>query len=182
MVDHRDFDQASALISRLLEGVGGSADAYAAPVAPSVPTEATTFNSEPLPCDDGICVDGEAQAPEDGRDWWINPDPVTDDYEVVGAVEDSAELKVIWEAIHDSFYEDVPKSVKLDTGTYQTEKQTGGTWLLKDTVKDRLYCQEHVHGVYSIVDPDDIFIWVLSLSNRDADLGYMHEGWVFLHK
>lgn len=188
---NRDFDQAGALIKRLMEGVGGSADAYEEPIVGPVREEPASRAPEP-PVDDedttvsfgediGICVDGEVELPED-RSWWTNPPPITDEYEPFDVVEAAEELKAIYEAIVNSLETDEPQPVQLETGQVMTERQHGRTWVVKDTVKDRLYCQENSGGMYDVVDEDDTFIWVMQISDHDVDLGYIHEGYVFLHK
>lgn len=182
----RDFNQAQALVKRLMEGMGGSADAY----APDSP-EPQAGNVAPDPIETALpeptedCLEGALDWQALEGQLWTNPDPIdADRYEAYGVIEDSEELKAIYEAFRRCLRSGQPESVKLETGTYQLRKPTPKTgWELVDTVKDRLYMQQvDVHILGATAEDAEVFIWVAPASNPDQDLGYIHEGYVFLHK
>lgn len=192
MTAPKTFDQATALIARLMEGVGGSADAYEPPVAP---TPASTQEPRQLPEDDPVlraskedlpldCLGGEAKSltAEELAGLWIYPLPISDDYLIQGVVEDAGELKPIFEALEQSIISGKHVTVALESGSYATQKGANGLgWILIDPVKDRRYVQQIETGAaFKGVDEGDTFIWVMQESNHDVDLGYIHEGYVFL--
>ncbi len=182
-----DFDQAQALIKRVMEGVGGSADAYETPSAEVVsdldlPTDGNVEDMEPK--GEESCVGGLI-------DWiaWgkrlvtVSDHPITNEYQYKGSVEGFSELLAIHRGLLKSWTHDQPQMVKLDTGTYPTSKPTSiAGWQLLDTAKDRLYLQEDVSGSYDVVHPDDLFFWVLRPDDRQNDLGYIQLGYVFMRK
>ena len=208
----KDFNQAQALIKRLMEGVGGSADAYGQPeVQPPVTTPAMTATParkmptlpdlgtllQPQPLlpttradeegkfDEGydICLEGMT----DDRDTPVGGMPsISPEYVPAGVVESSVELKAVFNGFLRAIATGQPQPVKLESGTYQVLRPTSRLgWELHDIGKDYLYLQEI--GGYSLAviphaNEDDLFIWVMRASNHDLDLGYIHEGYVFLHK
>ena len=189
MVAPKNFDQANALISRIMENAGGSANAYEDLVAEkpepvqevpeTTPAEPEITDEDRLDGGD-ICVNGIAILPE-GRTWFGSPPAIDEAYEPKGIVDEAGELLAVYEALCESVDVGTPRDAKLESGTYRTELG-GHNWMLKDPVKDRLYYQEDVSSTYEVIHEGDIFIWVMQISDNDADLGYIHEGFVFLHK
>jgi len=203
------FDDADNQVSRLMEVLGGSADAYEAPQpapreqqAPDTkkpnpfgdPNEGSEdSNSDPLA---GIIGDEptpaeEAQVSEDeswdcgymlDSDRPSRPAPLDGTYSYHAIVEDCGELKSIWDAFVEVIVDQQPKQVTLDSGTYeiiQTPPQ--GLWALVDTFKDRKYLLE-AGNLTGHLKPGEKFIWVKSLTEVGRDFGYIHQGYVFLHK
>jgi hypothetical protein len=189
------FDQAQALVKRLMEDVGGSADAYEPPLDPSgAPNEPgeeeTEVSGSSDDADLGIwtasaptsdyepeeCADGDIQWPPEGV-CWTNPDPVNDNYVSRGVVEDHAELLSLWKAFEAAIETGESQEAEMDSGPLNVEvSQTSPLISLEDTVKDRCYlydCRGAAAGI--------IMIWVNTLSTR-ADLGYIQDGYVFLRK
>jgi len=73
--------------------------------------------------------------------------------------------------------------VTIETGTYPVEQRSSFSgWTLVDSVKDRLYCEEHPSMFSDVVAEEDLFIWVMPESDHDVDLGYIHMGYVFTQK
>lgn len=197
----KDFDQAAALVRRLMEDAGGSADAYEKPLPSSNPTRDSEqaeetcflpdsllgpqeFGSQEEEEDDGSCADGMVDWDAVGNRVWTNPPPVDDGYSPKGVVEDSEELLAIYKGFEKARRTNEPQAVRLETGVYQIERpwKLEKNWKLIDPVKDRLYLAEDVSGTFDIVSSEDLFIWVMPDSNRDGDLGYIHMGYVFLRK
>ena len=189
MTAPKKFDQVQALISRLMERVGGSADAYEPPAASELsPLKKKCLlpeddpvrraSEEDLPLD---CLGGEAKSltAEELAGLWICPLPISDDYAIHGVVEDAGELKPIFEAIEQSLIFGKHVTVALESGSYATQKGVSGGWKLIDPVKDRCYITQTMRG-YEAVAEGDTFIWVMQESDHDVDLGYLHEGYVFL--
>lgn len=210
----KDFNQAQALIRRLMEGVGGSADAYGQPEVqppvatptmaaaparkmPVIPDLAALLQAQPQPLpaqpadmsadeeiDEGydICLEGMT---DDERDIPVGGMPPIDaNYTPSGVVESSAELKAVFDGFLRAIATGQPQPVKLESGTYQVLRPTSRLgWELHDVAKDYLYLQETGVGTLGgFVNEDDLFIWVMRASNHDVDLGYIHEGYVFLHQ
>ncbi len=198
----KDFGQASALIKRLMEDVGGSADAYEEPlsspgrveeepVGPAILEDETPeelvdpASVEDFPEEDdcGVCVDGTIDWEEIGDRVWTNPPPVSDEYQSAGVVEDSAELLSIYKGFERARFSGEPQMVSIETGTYQIERaHQDSDWQLVDTVKDRFYIAEWPPTYNDVVAEGDLFIWVMPESDHDVDLGYIHMGYVFMHK
>jgi hypothetical protein len=188
-VSNTNFNQAEALIGRLMERVGGSSDAYEEPLsAPGVVEEEpapTLAKTSEAPEDDitgEVCTDGTVDWEAFGDQVWTNPPPVSDDYQPRGVVEDSEELLALYKGFQKALETGNPQIVTIESGMYQIEKSAPGVWQLKDLVKDRLYIQEDVSGHYDVVDPTDLFFWVVLASDADVDLGYVHMGYIFLRK
>jgi hypothetical protein len=205
----KDFNQAQALINRLMEAHGGSADAYASPVAPtSAPTAKPTTSrmpvipdlaafsrlqtpdpvvNAPVPTDedDEECIDGTIDWEGLGDRVWTSPPPIDEDrYVAHGVVEDAEELDALYQGFRNAIKTGQPQSVKLESGIYQVLRHAHHLgWELRDSSKDRLYLQETgLANLAGFVEDTDTFIWVMTASNHDDDLGYIHEGYVFLHK
>ncbi len=187
----RDFNQASALIKRLMEDVGGSADAYEQPLSspgvvegePVGPVSLDLPDPAPIEDDCGVCVDGTIDWEEVGDRVWTNPPPVSDEYQHVGVVEDSPELLAIHKGFEQARFTGQPRQVSIESGTYPiTKAPASSEWELIDTVKDRLYLSAWPAMYNNIVAEEDLFIWVMPESDTDVDLGYIHMGYVFMHK
>ena len=202
----KDYNQARALIKRVMEGMGGSADAYEEPlseskeVAPLLggdPTWTQSGRPQGTPPAEEIltlpqgqegeidCIDGIVDWDKVGDRIWTSPPPITEHYQSKGVVEDSQELLAIHKGFEKARSTGQPQVVQLETGMYQIEKTmpTSG-WILKDPVKSRNYVQETNYlGLDRAVSEQDLFIWVIFPSNNhDVDLGYIHMGYVFLRK
>ena len=188
---NKSFDQAGALISRLMEGVGGSADAYEEPLSdpgpvkdePEQPDNADTEFTGLQLLDDDVCADGMVDWEEVGDRCWTSPPPVTDEYQFHGVVEDNEELLAIFKGFEKARRKGETQMVTIETGTYPVEKRSAYSgWTLVDTVKDRLYYEEHPSAFSDIVDEEDLFLWVTPESDQDVNLGYIHMGYVFTQK
>lgn len=190
MVVH-NFDQAQALIDRLMESVGGSADAYESHTLEFLADKSSLADRKKdlvfqtlvtdLPTLD--CLDGDAKdfTREELKGLWCSPPPITPEYQTHGVVEDAGELKLIFEGLEKSAKSEQSVTMNIDSGTHNTEAIFGGGWSVTDKVKDRLYILETGVCHYDVVNPEDTFIWVLQASDQDICLGYIHEGYVFMH-
>ncbi len=189
MVEPKKFDQVQALIKRMMEGIGGSATAYEPPVATSpTPLQEETelpeddpvrrASEEDLPLD---CLSGEAKSltAEELAGLWVCPHPISDDYTIHGVVEDAGELKPIFDALEQSAIFGKHVTVALESGNYATQKVVSGGWMLIDPVKDRRYVSQTT-PCHEVVAEGDTFIWVRQESDHNVDLGYLHEGYIFL--
>jgi len=113
------------------------------------------------------------------------PEPITDAYESVGTVEESAELMAVFYAMQKAARSGLLHPVTLDTGTYNVVPGAGeGCFIVIDTGKAREYILETSRlGEMAEVPTDKLFVWVLDTNDRDGkELGYIQDGWVFFPK
>lgn len=239
----QNFDQANALIARLMEGVGGSANAYEEPIKedPETPTQGApdTISLDnlppvrtvginkngplgqelgpvlgplpnatpglPDPPHTGLVVEDDPRAGWSERDQpfpseidddcaegievdWAKvegPEPITDAYEAVGTVEESAELMAVFYAMQKAARSGLLHPVTLDTGTYNVVPGAGeGCFIIIDTGKARSYILETSRlGEMAEVPTDKLFVWVLDTNDEGGkELGYIQDGWVFFPK
>lgn len=112
--------------------------------------------------------------------------PITNEYELIGPVEDAGELSELFLCFQEAeFKKDVEIPVKMDTGTYTLYNKPGRMELIDD-VKGIRYIKADMAEMnhYSpIVEERDIFIWVVPTPEHQQgpsdDLGYIHDGWAF---
>jgi len=192
------FERAQSEVGRMLEDLGGSANAYEQAKTRSAQADVNPFqNPEPLdtsdhphddepetlfggtgddsrPVDEALCG-GSVEEP---RGFSPFP-PISERYELVGNVEDMGELSDLFDAfVHASLTKE-PGEVKMQTGTYEILCTENG-WCLLDGAKGLRYLLDD--GEASNMDPDvqldDTVVWVIR-ARDDADLGYIHQGWVY---
>ena len=153
---NENFNQASALIKRLMEDVGGSVDAYEQPLnSTGLVLEEEQPSSEPqaeeATLDQDSCFDGILDFRRVGDKKWTSPVPITDEYECGGVVEDHEELLALYLGFEQAIRTGKPQLAVLDSGTYPIEKTSRqGGWELRETIKNRVYCQETSTGTYSV--------------------------------
>jgi len=121
-------------------------------------------------------------------------EPITDEYKLLGSVEDAGELADIYYAFQDASLD--PKSVvkvAMDTGIHELTTVTGsGTrdYLeLVDDVKGLRYVRAdlvEMSRYAPIVEKGDLLIWVIPTpefqQGPDDHLGYIHNGFAYLRK
>jgi hypothetical protein len=185
-----DYNQAAALINRLLEVHGGSINAYEEPLQEPEPDPPSPLDRIFGPLPEGALpkvADNEESDCLDGLWDRISnaPPPVSDEYEFWGVDHDSPELTVIYAGFETARQTGQPQIVALETGQYILDRNpTTGGWQLEDTVKGRFYSTEVLPGARfgPKAKEGDLFIWVMPTSNKDVSLGYIHQGYVFLLK
>jgi len=197
----QSLGQADALIKRLMEGLGGSADAYEeCPKSTGLVVEEVVIDvvveeedlvkdtpdaddQDLLGDDEDLCITGDVDWDEVGNRVWTNPPPITDEYTSAGVVEDCDELLVIYEGFEEARSSGQPQLITLETGSYEVVKPSSSSnWRLQDTVKDRFYAESHPAQYLGVVDEQDLFIWVTPGSEPCVDLGYIHMGYIFTRK
>ena len=129
---------------------------------------------EDAPVDDvDWCATGEALIPEA-----IAPHL----YQFHQVVECAGSLEEIWKAFERAQRTRGAETVVLPDRTLglSFEKQH---WVLRDEAQGLLYSQDGPSNPFlqSLVDPSDLFIWVLPLGGG-TDRGYIHNGYIFLRR
>lgn len=112
-------------------------------------------------------------------------EPIMAAYELVGQVENLGELSVLYYAFTERSLGEADVLVKLESGTYPVTRHKNGNLELKDTGKKLHYLLEDVAHIFpKSVEPEDVFIWVLPITNTPMPEahGYLHNGWAFMHK
>lgn len=126
------------------------------------------------------CLDGVIEWDAFIGRWWTNPDPISPEYERVGVVEDSEELRAIYKAFELARQSGQPKDVQVGTVLHQMIKTDVGAWELRDTTKGRIYIEETGRDLPEVYDPEShLLIWVVRESDPSLRLGYVLEGYVF---
>jgi len=118
---------------------------------------------------------GDVTAAELGLGKNINPSR----YQPIGFVENLGELNVIYSALVKCARGNPVEQVKLDSGTFPVQRRAS-TWVIEDSVKGIEYTWENVSQMYPrAIREEDNFVWVTLTSER-KDLGYLHNGSVFI--
>ena len=200
------FDAANSQVRRLMEVLGGSADAYEPPRED--PTRPPPGEEKPNPFlsagrpDHGLVVVDEPEGvflgePEDHQptaddehecafglgeaDAVEAPPPLDESYAYHGLSAACGELAAVRRGFSLAAGEDTPRSIQLDSGSYQMHKLPEGCWVLDDTGKSKRYLEE-IGNLAGHRKVDDVFVWVQDLKDPERDFGYIHECFVFVKK
>ena len=167
----KSYAEAAEEISRLLENLGGSANAYSS--SPS-PVKNTFTPAEEPPQLERFAPDNEfcgsfplfppgASAPQ------------IPGFSCRGSVDDAGELQAVYDLIESLAFLGTPEgvpSVTLETGTYFPRLLSDGkSWEIEDTQKGILYRQQP--------GTDDLCITVQRTQDQKV-LGHLMNGWVLL--
>jgi len=108
------------------------------------------------------------------------PNPIDSDrYYRAGIIENMGELEEIYKVLTRLARGRSVDTVTLDSGTYKPYSK-GSVFIIDDEKKGLQYMWENtsrLHG--NVVMENDHFIWVIRLEDQE-DLGYIHNGYVFL--
>lgn len=205
------FEDSELQVRRLMEIAGGSSNAYDNPATPPSPTpvpqeEPLPSPSKPNPFEDLVDamagVQGDEPTPEEeakfasgldgicgnaleelaGPSSDSRPKPLGPEYEFSVTVEKGGELSAIWDGFGWAAAEGKPREIQIDSGPATIKRTAEGAWVLEDPQKNRKYLREDGNLAGHLTPGADAFIWVLDLSNSQPDLGYIHNGYVFLQK
>lgn len=143
-----------------------------------VPSEAEVAETE----DEGA-LDWCATGLEDLEESLI-PEPLDDEHQYHDIVENAGSLDPFWQTIVRSHNTGKPQSVMIE-GRELTSRRVAGCWEILDKEMGLRYLQagETDIDLKGFLEDKDLFVWVLPSSDSFAeDLGYIHNGYVFLRK